>query len=83
MVGAAIGTGVVALLGAKGDIPPVGGIYGFISITNGWAYVVGILVGAFIIALLASLAVDFTESAEAATEDVDLDEIEITFEDIE
>lgn len=83
MVGAAIGTGVVALLGAKGDIPPVGGIYGFISITNGWAYVVGILVGAFIIALLATLAVDFTESAEAVTEDVDLDEIEITFEDIE
>ena len=82
MFGAAVGTAVISLLGAKGDIPPVGGIYGFVSITNGWAYLVGILVGALIIALLATLVVDFTEGDEGETEDIDVDEIEITFEDI-
>ena len=78
----AVGTAVISLLGAKGDIPPVGGIYGFVSITNGWAYLVGILVGALIIALLATLVVDFTEGDEGESEDIDVDEIEITFEDI-
>ena len=82
MFGAAVGTAVISLLGAKGDIPPVGGIYGFVSITNGWAYLVGILVGALIIALLATLVVDFTEGDEGESEDIDVDEIEITFEDI-
>ena len=38
MFGAAIGTAVIAILGGKGDIPPVGGIYGFVSVTHGWAY---------------------------------------------
>ena len=82
MFGAPVGTAVISLLGAKGDIPPVGGIYGFVSITNGWAYLVGILVGALIIALLATLVVDFTEGDEGESEDIDVDEIEITFEDI-
>ena len=80
MFGAAIGTAVIAILGAKGDIPPVGGIYGFVSITHGWAYIVGILVGAFVIAILAF--VDFNDKSEAGSEDVDIDEIDISFEDI-
>lgn len=83
MVGAAIGTSVIALLGAKADIPPVGGIYGFISITHGWAYVVGILVGAFVIAILATLAVNFNQKTEATSDDVNVDEIEISFEDVQ
>lgn len=82
MFGAAIGTAVIAILGAKGDIPPVGGIYGFVSITHGWAYIVGILVGAFVIAILATLFVDFNDKSEAGSEDVDIDEIDISFEDI-
>ena len=82
MFGAAIGTAVIALLGGKGDIPPVGGIYGFVSVTNGWAYLVGILVGALIIALLATLVVDFNKGSEETSEDVDIDEIELSFEDI-
>ena len=82
MFGAAIGTAVIALLGGKGDIPPVGGIYGFVSVTHGWAYLIGILVGALIIALLATLVVDFNEGDEGKSEDVDIDEIEISFEDV-
>ena len=82
MFGAAIGTAVIALLGGKGDIPPVGGIYGFVSVTHGWAYLIGILVGSLIIALLATLVVDFNEGDEGKSEDIDIDEIEISFEDV-
>ena len=80
MFGAAIGAAVIAILGGKGDIPPVGGVYGFVSITHGWAYLVGILVGAFVIAILATLFVDFNDKSEAGSEDVDIDEIDISFE---
>ena len=82
MFGAAIGTAAIAILGGKGDIPPVGCMYGFVSITHGWAYLVGILVGAFVIAILATLFVDFNDKSEAGSEDVDIDEIDISFEDI-
>ena len=82
MFGAAIGAAVIAILGGKGDIPPVGGVYGFVSITHGWAYLVGILVGAFVIAMLATFFVDFNDKSEAGSEDVDIDEIDISFEDI-
>lgn len=40
MIGGALGAAVTAILGAKATIPPVGGIYGFITISNGWAYLV-------------------------------------------
>ena len=83
MFGAAIGTAVIAILGAKGDIPPVGGIYGFVSITHGWAYIVGILVGAFVIAILATLFVDFNDKSEAGAEDVDIDKIDNSIEHIQ
>lgn len=46
------------------------------------AYLVGILVGAFVIAILATLFVDFNDKSEAGSEDVDIDEIDISFEDI-
>lgn len=83
MLGGAVGAAVCSLLGARGDIPPVGGIYGFVSVTHGWAYLVGILVGALIIAVLATLAVDFNQKVDDATEDINIDNIELSFEDIE
>ncbi len=75
------------------NIPPIISVippYWGISWWNLWicfnykwlAYLVGILVGALIIALLATLVVDFTEGDEGESEDIDVDEIEITFEDI-
>ena len=83
MLGGALGAAICCLLGAKGDIPPVGGIYGFVSITNGWAYLIGIIAGAIVIAVLATLAVDFNQDTDNASEDVNIDEIEISFEDVQ
>ena len=60
MIGGALGAAVTCLLGAKASIPPVGGIYGFITIGNGWAYLVGMLVGALFIALVAPMIADFS-----------------------
>lgn len=82
MLGGAIGAAICSLLGAKGDIPPVGGIYGFVSITNGWAYLIGILAGALVIAVLSTALVDFNQNPVDNAVDVDIDEIEISFEDI-
>lgn len=82
MIGGALGTAVCCLLGAKGDIPPVGGIYGFVSVTNGWAYLVGIAVGAIFIAVTASLLVNFNDDTQNDSGDVDIDEIDISFEDL-
>jgi PTS system fructose-specific IIC component len=82
MLGGAIGTAVCCLLGAKADIPPVGGIYGFVSITNGWAYLVGIAVGAVVIAVLSTALVDFNQDTASAEQDINVDEIELFFEDI-
>lgn len=82
MLGGAVGAAVCSILGAKGDIPPVGGIYGFVSITNGWAYLAGIIAGAVLIAVLATLAVDFNQESDESSEEIDMDEIEISFEDI-
>ena len=77
MVGGALGAAVTCLLGAKAEIPPVGGMYGFVSITNGWAYLVGLIVGAIFIAVVAPMFVDFNaeeETKETMTEDdIDID----------
>lgn len=48
MIGGALGAGICCLLGATANIPPVGGMYGFVSITGGWAYLVGINCWCFI-----------------------------------
>lgn len=82
MLGGAVGAAICSILGAKGDIPPVGGIYGFVSITNGWAYVAGILAGAVLIAVLATLAVDFNQQEEGSGENISIEDIEVSFEDI-
>lgn len=77
MVGGALGAAITCLLGAKAEIPPVGGMYGFVSITNGWAYLVGLIVGAVFIAVVAPMFVDFNaeeETKETMTEDdIDID----------
>lgn len=80
MIGGALGAAVTCLLGATAEIPPVGGIYGFISISSGWAYLVGILVGALFIAVVSTIFVDFNVSTEETEESVDLEDIEIAFE---
>ncbi len=80
MIGGALGAATCYLLGATATIPPVGGMYGFISITNGWAYLVGLLVGALFIAIVSTILVDFTENTEELGEDISFDEIEISIE---
>ena len=79
MIGGAIGAGLTCLLGATATIPPVGGMYGFVSISNGWAYLIGILVGALFIAIVSTLVVDFT-SDEQEEETMSLDDIDIVIE---
>lgn len=79
VIGGALGAATAALLGAGAQIPPLGGVYGFITLTNGWAYLAGILVGSLFIAVLAPRFADFTVDPET-TEEVDVDEIEISFE---
>lgn len=79
MIGGALGAAICSLLGASASIPPVGGMYGFVSITNGWAYLVGILVGAFFIAIVSTILVDFNDKKESNKE-INIDEIEISIE---
>ena len=69
-----------SLLGAKATIPPVGGIYGFITIGSGWAYLVGMLVGALFIAFVAPLLANFNVDPDAADETMTEDDVEISFE---
>ncbi|MBO8434271.1 MAG: PTS fructose transporter subunit IIC [Tyzzerella sp.] len=77
MIGGALGAGVACLLGARAEIPPVGGMYGFVSISSGWAYLVGLIVGALFIAIVAPIFVDFNaedDTKETLTEDdIDID----------
>lgn len=81
MIGGALGAAVVALLGTGAEISPLGGMYGFITMTNPWGYVLGYLVGALFIGIVAPIVCDFNVSSEEeSSEDVDLDDIEITFE---
>lgn len=75
MIGCALGVGLAALLGAHAIMPPVGGLYGFISVGSGWAYLVGAIFGALVIAVLSTTLVDFKE--EETDEDTEFDEIEL------
>lgn len=79
MLGCAVGASLAALLGVYPIMPPIGGLYGFITLGSGWAYLVGALVGALIIAILSVILVDFTDSESEDDGDVDLDD-EITLE---
>ncbi len=81
-VACSVGSALTIALGAYDKMPPVGGMYGFFSVGNGWAYLVGGIVGAFIIAIGANLLVNFNETKSATAEDANenLDEIEISFD---
>ena len=79
MIGGAIGAGICCLLGATAEIPPVGGMYGFVSITSGWAYLVGIIVGALFVAIVAPMVVDFNENDDEK-ETISIDDIDIVIE---
>ncbi|MGJ6477241.1 PTS fructose transporter subunit IIC [Listeria monocytogenes] len=82
VIACAIGSAVTMGLGAYVKMPPIGGMYGFFTIGNGWAYLVGGLVGAFIIGICANLFVNFTEEETAAADDA-VDDIDISFDEIE
>lgn len=79
MIGGALGAGLACILGATANIPPVGGMYGFVSISGGWAYLVGIIVGALFIAIVAPMIVDFNDTKDDE-ETISIDDIEIVIE---
>lgn len=54
-------------------------MYGFVSITGGWAYLVGIIVGALFIAIVAPMVVDFNDDKDEE-ETISVDDIEIVIE---
>ncbi len=80
MLAGAAGSATTVLLGAKANIPPVGGIYGFVTLHNGWAYLIGLAVCALIIGVLAPLAVDFTVTNTEEDNADDEDDIDFKFE---
>ena len=79
MIGCAVGAGLSALLGVHAIMPPVGGLYGFISVGSGWAYLVGAIVGALTIAILSVILVDFRDEDNSNNSSED-DEEEIILE---
>ncbi|KLI75796.1 MULTISPECIES: PTS fructose transporter subunit IIC [Lacticaseibacillus] len=80
MIAGACGSATTILLGAQANIPPVGGVYGFVTITNGWAYLIGLAVCALIIGVLAPLAVNFNSTYKEDDSDAAKDDIDISFE---
>ena len=78
ILGGAIASGLGIALGMHAKMPPVGGIYGFITVGNGWAYLIGMFAGAAFIGLVAPLIVNF--KAAAKSDDISLDDVEISFE---
>lgn len=77
MIGCAVGAGLAAVLGAHAIMPPVGGLYGFISVGSGWAYLVGAIAGSLTIAVLSTLLVDFRDSEEETSSEEGIEEIEL------
>ena len=61
-------------------MPPVGGVYGFFTVGNGWAYLIGLFAGAAFIGAVGPLLVNFKEESEKVSEDISVDDIEISFE---
>ncbi len=76
VIASSIGAASAMLMGAHIKMPPIGGMYGFFSVGNGWAYLLGGLIGALIIAVGANLMVDFRESDGGK---VNEEEIELEF----
>lgn len=85
VVAGAAGAATAVLLGAHEIMPPVGGVYGFFTVGSSWAYLAGILVGAFIIGIGSNLLVNFRDDKELETKQADkqkeeLDELDISFD---
>lgn len=78
MIGGAIASALGIALGMYDKMPPVGGVYGFFTVGNGWAYLIGLFAGAAFIGFVAPMLVNFKSSA--STEDISVDDIEISFE---
>ena len=80
VIACAAGTAITAILGIYVKMPPIGGMYGFFSVGNGWAYLAGGIIGALIIGFGANFLVDFTEKEKAAAVETDSEEIELSFD---
>lgn len=80
MIAGATASGITVLLGAEANIPPIGGVYGFISLEHGWAYLIGLLAGALVIGILAPIFVNFNDENVSQDNIDDLDDIELNFE---
>jgi PTS system fructose-specific IIC component len=79
MIGGAIASGLGITFGMYAKMPPVGGIYGFFTVGNGWAYLLGLFIGAAFIGFVAPLFVNFNKQ-ETDTEEIELDDIDVSFE---
>ncbi|OSP88351.1 PTS fructose transporter subunit IIC [Lactococcus lactis] len=80
MIGGALASGLGIALGMYAKMPPVGGVYGFFTVGNGWAYLIGLFVGAAFIGFVAPLIVNFNDTETSSKDEINLDDIEISFE---
>lgn len=78
MIGGALASAIGIALGMYAKMPPVGGVYGFFTVGNGWAYLVGLFAGAAFIGGIAPMLVNFNDTS--STEEISVDDIEISFE---
>ena len=63
-------------------MPPLGGLYGGLTVGNPWAYFIGALVGTAVIAIGANMLVNFNDDeAESTAKESDvMEEIDIKFD---
>ena len=80
VIACAAGTAIAALFGIYVKMPPIGGMYGFFSVGNGWAYLAGGIIGALIIGFGANFLVDFTENDKEPAAETVSEEIELSFD---
>ena len=81
VIGSATAAGLTIALGAYDIMPPVGGLYGFITVGNSWTYLVGGIVGALIIGIYAAFVTDFTENEMTAAV-ISQEDVEEDFEEL-
>ena len=79
MIGGGLSSALGIIFGMYAKMPPVGGIYGFFTVGNGWAYLLGLFLGAAFIGFVAPLLVDFNKDETIEGEEEDID-VEISFE---
>lgn len=81
VIGCALGSVVAAALGVSEKMPPIGGMYGFISVGRPYAYIIGALVGALFIGIVSTLFVNFNADDDEPDGDGEIsdDDIQIDF----